>query len=317
MSRRRHRGFVFGLSFGSAIAAVAGAARAQDGPPESPPPAFVAPPPGYEPPTQYAQAGPPAPVVEEAAPTFLTLDRMDATTRIGIQLGWDKLDDVELSEGFLTRHEIYGQYVFPGQVGGVYGTLATSHVFDLNSSDATGYGNLDIGGFFLPTHSSELILRAGLGAPTGSGGGNGSLANLLTGFERLTDLLLAQANYATFRLSASTVQRKDNLFLRADGGFDLVIDKPNGPAPSVWFRGNVAVGMRAPGVDITLELVNLAAVDGTVDGGIENRFFHTAGFSLRTQGEDQFHLGTVFPLDDDARGEIWIISAGYQRAMNL
>src|SRR5204863_2441241 len=152
-----------------------------------------------------------------------------------------------------------------------------------------------IGGFFLPTHSSELILRAGLGAPTGSASGQGPLANLLTGFERLTDLLLTQGNYTTLRLSASTVQHKDSLFLRADAGLDLAVDKPGGggDTPSVFFRGNVAFGMRAPGVDITLELVNLAAVDGTVNGGIENRFLHTAGFSLRTQGEDQFHLGTV------------------------
>jgi hypothetical protein len=305
--------------FVGAIAMFAGAARAQDAPPESPPPAFVAPPPGYEPPTQYAQAAPgtPEPIADETAPTFLTLDRMDGTTRFGVQLGWDKLDARSVSDEFLTRHELYGQYVFPGQIGGIYGALSTSHLFDMNASDTTGVGNFDLGGFVMPTHSSELILRAGFGLPTGSDSGVGPAVNLITGYERLTDVLLTQGTYTTLRLSASTLQHKDSLFVRADAGFDLAIDKPAGASTSLFFRGNVALGVRVPGVDITLELVNVAAVDGTVSGGIENRFVHTAGFSLRTQGVDQFHLGTVFPLDDDARGDIWIISAGYQRAMNL
>ena len=71
------------------------------------------------------------------------------------------------------------------------------------------------------------------------------------------------------------------------------------------------------GVDITLELVNIGALNGNVTGGITNRFFHTAGVSLRTQGENQLHIGSVFPLDSEFRGNIWIISLGYQRAMSI
>jgi hypothetical protein len=84
---------------------------------------------------------------------------------------------------------------------------------------------------------------------------------------------------------------------------------------SVFVRGNLAAGVRAGGVDLSAELVNIGALDGSVPGGVAGRFLHTAAIGLRTQGINQFHLGTVFPLDAGARGEIWILSAGYQRAM--
>jgi hypothetical protein len=43
-------------------------------------------------------------------------------------------------------------------------------------------------------------------------------------------------------------------------------------------------------------------------------FLHAAEVGLRTRGEDQFHLGAVVPLDDPARGEVWILSLGDMRA---
>jgi hypothetical protein len=322
------RGVVVGLFFAAALAAAGTVARAQqEGTPENPavvappvenPPPVAAPPPVEQPPTQYAQAAPPvAPAAVVAAPTFMTLDRMDSSTRVGIQVGWDKLDQVSVSDGFFMRYEPYGQYVFPGQAGGLYGHIPISHVFDFTGADATGVGNLDIGGFFMPTHSNELILRGGVAFATASTSANEEFANFETVFERLTDLLLAASHYTTFRVSASTVQEKDRLFFRGDLGFDLVIDKPAGDNPTVFFRGNLALGIRATGIDVTLELVNVGAVNGNVSGGLEQRFVHTAGLSLRTQGENQLHFGTVFPLDGDVRGKIWILSAGYQRAMNL
>ena len=87
------------------------------------------------------------------------------------------------------------------------------------------------------------------------------------------------------------------------------------------FRANVAAGVRIPdAVDLAFELVNTAALNGDANGsaagngGITDRFVHTAAFTARTPGVDQFHLGTIFPLDSNARGEVWILSFGYQRA---
>ena len=97
MPRRVVRGVVASLSLVVAwIGTTATQAWAQDPPPESPPAAFVAPPPGYEPPpppspSARAEAARPS-SAEDAPPGFITLDRMDGNSRVGLQLGFHKLD---------------------------------------------------------------------------------------------------------------------------------------------------------------------------------------------------------------------------------
>src|SRR3954471_10951767 len=86
--------------------------------PEAPPPSFVAPPPGYEPPPQFQPgdaSAPQPPPYEEPLPGFMTLDRVDASSRAGAQLGWHKIDDVDFSSAFIMRLEPFGQYVFPNR----------------------------------------------------------------------------------------------------------------------------------------------------------------------------------------------------------
>jgi len=315
MSRRWFRVVVASVSFvawtGTATA------WAQD---ETPPANFGPPPPGHEPPPPWSPGdsqGAPVPVVSDIAPTFMTLDRFDDHTRVGIQIGFDKLDDLSLDQAFFMRFNPYGQVILPGTKAGLYGQAAIAHAF-VDGDDGTGFSNLELGGFYMPLpRSNDLILRAGLVAATATDDGNGAAANVITAYERMTDLLLAVPDYTTARLSASTIQQYGELFFRADGGFDFVISRPGTATdqPSVFFRANFAGGYRIPeAVDLTAELVNIAAVNGNVDGGLTERFLHTLAFSVRTPGIDQLHLGMVFPLDEQLRGEIWILSLGYQRA---
>lgn len=256
----------------------------------------------------------------EPPPGTLTLDRMDGSSRFGIQVGFDKIDDVKLSDGFVMRYELYGQYVLPNRLVGLYAQVPFAHLFNFGSRDGTDYtalSNIDIGGFFLPTHRSDLIVRVGLALPTASENSIRHGANTISELERLTDLLLAAGNYTTLRLSVSTLQESGIAFLRGDLGFDLVVDKPaNDRGPNVLLRANVAAGVRLGLVDLAAELVNLGGLDGTVPGGIDNRFFHTLAVGLSTRGTDQFRIGTVFPLDKVFRGEVWILSLGYQHAVN-
>jgi hypothetical protein len=255
----------------------------------------------------------------DAPPSTITLDRVDETTRLGVQVGFDKLDAVKLSDGFAMRYELYGQTLLSNKTVGLYGALAAAHLFNFESSGAeyTALSNLDVGAFFLPTHRSDLVFRVGLVLPTASETTEREETNGFTRYERLTDAVLLDANYTFLRFSVSTVQESGRAFFRGDLGFDLAIDKPGGAGtPSVFGRGNAAAGVRLNGVDLALELVNFGALDGTVPGGITSRFFHTLAVGLRTRGADQFHLGTVFPLDDSTRGKIWIVSLGYQHATN-
>src|SRR3954471_19490712 len=173
----------------------------------------------------------------EPPPGTLTLDRMDESARLGIQVGFDKIDKVDLSDGFGMRYELYGQYVLPNRLLGLYAQVPFAHLFDFNGGDHTALSNIDIGGFYLPTRRSDLIVRLGLAVPTASESLNRSLTNIFTGFERLTDLLLTAANYTSLRLSVSTLQESGIAFFRGDLGFDLVVDKPaNNKGPSIYLR---------------------------------------------------------------------------------
>jgi hypothetical protein len=44
---------------------------------------------------------------------------LDSASRAGIQVGFDKLDRIKLSDGFVMRFEPYGQYVLPNRAFGI------------------------------------------------------------------------------------------------------------------------------------------------------------------------------------------------------
>jgi hypothetical protein len=249
---------------------------------------------------------------DDPPPSTLTLDRMDSASRAGVQIGFDKLDRVSLSDGFVMRIEPFGQLVLPNRVVGIYGMLPIAHVFDFNSSDVTGTGNIEGGAFFLPFHDSTLVLRAGLALGTASSSGDEVAANFLAAYERTTDFMLVAPEYTSLRVSGSTVQQAGIAFLRIDLGLDLAVDKPEG-ANSVFAHANLAAGLRTPMVDLSAELVTYGTLDGS--GSLSRRFMHSLAAGLRTRGPNQFCAGMVFPLDDGPRGEIWILSLGFQHVI--
>lgn len=249
---------------------------------------------------------------DDVPPGTLTLDRMDSATRVGIQVGFDKIDQMDLADGFVMRFEPHGQYVLPGRGIGMYAQLPIAHGFAFDGPDATGMGNIEAGAFFLPFHDSTLVLRTGLAFGSASSSGDEAVVNLLSAFERLTDLMLVAPEYTTLRLSGSTVQQSGMAFLRIDLGLDVALDKPTA-GDSSFLRANIAGGLRTPTVDLSAELVTIGDLDP--DGSLSRKFMHTLAAGLRTRGPHQFYAGMVFPLDDDARGEVWIVSLGYQHTM--
>ena len=251
----------------------------------------------------------------DAGPGTLTLDRMDSSTRAGIQLGLDKWHDYEGDSALAMRFELYGQYVLPRRNFGLYGGLALAHLFPNDPAPSgTGLSNLDVGAFFMPDHTSDLIFRVGIILPTASDGASGFAANSAVAFERLTDLLLQYPHVTALRLSVSTVQQSGLAFFRGDLGFDLVLDRGDLAyrGTDAFLRLNLAAGVRLPVLDLAVELANFGALDG--DGTFDQRFLHTVTVGFSTRGIDQFRLGLVFPLDDYVRDELWILSLGYQHA---
>jgi hypothetical protein len=229
---------------------------------------------------------------------------MDATHRLGLQLGFNKLP-----ADFAMRGELYGQMLLPGRTLGFYGQMPFSRTF-IEGTDYTGVGNVEAGAFYLPGGTAALLLRAGLAFGTGSNFPD-SFANAATLFERLTDWIGWTPRTTALRLSASTVRELSILFFRADLGFDVAID--NQSTSDIFLRANVAAGLRLPYVDLAGELVNLGVLDSDYPS-VSDRFLHTFAVSLRTRGVNQLSLGYITPLDVPMRGNYWTVALGYQRA---
>jgi hypothetical protein len=259
-----------------------------------------------------AVSGPAKAAVEDASPSFLTMDRMDGTSRFGLQLDWEKLSDVSVTDGFATRAELYFQYVLPLRAIGIYAQMPFAYWANFNGGDEHGIGNPDLGAYYMPGGRQTLIFRAGLTLGVASSDA-GAIANRLTVYPRLTDQIDVSPKATALRLSVSTIQTYSIAFVRGDFGFDVAIS--NKDERDIWMHANAALGLRVPAVDLTGELVNSGALDGP--GSFTDRFMHSFAVMLRTRGQNLFHIGTIFPLDSGARGKLWIISLGYQRAFGL
>ena len=323
----RARAVVIAWTTAFAIVSVPVGARAQDAPAELP---EVTPAPPTQAPAQPTQAPPEpaaevpsqpparaqteaptieAPRIEEPPPpSTITLDRMDAATRAGVQIGLISADRID---GWFMRADIHGQYVMRDKRGGFYGQFPVAHFFNDAGPDATAVGAIEVGGYALPRFNSQLVLRFGVAFATGYDGAGALGTHLVSSTERLTDFLLTAPGYTTLRLSMSTVQQGDTLFFRGDFGLDIVAAAPQG-ASSLHMRANAAVGLHTTPGDATIELVNFGAVDTGAEAS--NSLFHTLTFGMRTRGTHQVHAGLVFPLDASLRGDVWILSLGYHYA---
>ena len=243
----------------------------------------------------------------ERTPGTITLDRMDASTRVGVQAGLIKADRID---GWFLRSEVYGQYVARSKGSGFYGQFPIARFHDATGPDATAVGAVEVGGFLLPRHSSATILRVGFAIGNGHDGPGVPTAHLFAANERLTDFVLTSPGFTTLRMSASKVVEDGGVFFRGDLGIDVVVVQP-GNVPPLYVRANGAVGLRTDHADIAVELVNLCTL-----GAAGDSFFHTATVGVRTPGKHQLHAGVVFPLDGYQRGEVWILSLGYQYSAN-
>jgi hypothetical protein len=238
-------------------------------------------------------------------PSTITLDRMDAAARAGVDVGMISVDPID---GWFMRADIHGQYVVRDRGVGFYGQFPMAHFFNPAGPGGTAVGAVDVGVFALPRHNSELVLRLGLAVATGYEGSGSVAAHLFSAPARITDFLLTAPGYSTLRVSVSTVQEVEDLFFRGDFGLDIVVDAPSN-ASGVHLRANAAGGLRTAPGDVTIELVNFGAIDS--GAGASNSLVHTLTIGMRTRGTHQLHAGLVLPLDAAQRGEVWILSLGY------
>ena len=260
----------------------------------------------------------PATAHAQRAPDTATLDRGDGISKLGVDVAFSSLE-FPVYESAL-RLEVHGQHVTRSGLG-IYGALPLARSFggaegaedplDLLPDDATALGNVDAGLLYVTRASRRLslVLRGGLGIPTSSDGRDARATLLAATSPRLTDLPLAiDAWY--LRLALSPLIHVDRLFLRADVGLDLGIDRDGATATDL-VRLNVGGGVDLGAAALGLELVNLITLD---DFGNGEEALHTLTFTLRFMGDElQPYLAVGAPLDDSRRSAVDLyVAAGVQ-----
>jgi hypothetical protein len=248
-------------------------------------------------------------------PSFMTLDRQDAASRFGLQLGMALPDADESRKQLGLRTELHGQLFFPGGQRGIYGQLPLGHwiVEDIDDELMVPQ-NLEVGAYqVVDAGTGELVLRLGLSLPTAGDEIGELLTNALSAGERLTDAASGIRPDSTWlRLSLSPLAASGALLFRADLGADVLIKSADDPGSRVVGRLNGALGILFGSAALSIELVN--AGRPFTDGDVSDRFVHTLGLGVTTLGPTQLHFGLVLPLDDAARGELWILSFGIKHA---
>ena len=277
----------------------------QQEPPPDPPPSFVPPPPGYEPPPPFTggrRRRSAAAAVRGAAAGLHDAGpyRREHARRDPAGVGRDRRRQRRRRVPHASR--TVRAVRLPGSGGRhLRAASRSSHGSPATPTTPPAMGNLEMGGFFLPTRKSETdrAARASRRRPRPT-----SVAERAPTRQpvRTADRLRPgrSPHHGPALVGVHDPAGGTRSSSEADGGFDLVLDQPSGPRtpPASSSARTSPSGLRLPGVDLALELVNLVLVNGDVaERHHRPRFIHTAAISVRTPGVDQFHFGMVFPLD--------------------
>ncbi len=244
---------------------------------------------------------------EPLAPDFATLDRQSSHSTFGVDMGITTIDDVDAE---FARIDLHGQYVLPEGYG-VYGNLPMTTAFIDDEDNETAIGNLELGGMYniRVRPDMNLNLHAGLLLPTADDDFAGVFTNVFGSFGRITDLATSAPESTWLRVGVSPTLRSGNLFARADLGFDVAVDSPESSDTNTLLRANVGAGIDLGQVAVMGEVVTLGNLDADDD---DEQFIHTGAVTARFDAGNDIapSISISTPLDDDARGEAWTLTAG-------
>jgi hypothetical protein len=247
-----------------------------------------------------ALAQPTAPAsVGGPPPGFVTLDRGDARSFLDASLARSFFEGAD--PDFNVRMELYYQYVTPSGTGG-YVSAPFSYLSD-NDESGKAFGNVEIGGLHNLELSpkTDLVFRGGVTIPTAPGiedDINDVVANLANATARITDYLTVFPETTALRLAASPVHRSGQVFVRGDGGVDIVLDSPGDDDIDPLLRINLGVGVLAGKTAVAAEFATLGTT-GDVDDG-EDRFLHTLAITVRHDLQSvQLFGALVLPVNAD------------------
>lgn len=234
---------------------------------------------------------------------FVTLDRMDSRSRVGVDASYLLLEGADFPDA-LYRFELYGQTVFSSTganyLGG-YGAFPMSFLSLDGADDTVAIGGLEGGAYYgMHLGQGDLVVRGGLVLPTADDD-DGAFTNIISGLSRLTDFVQGEPRSLVLRTSASYVGQTDVLFFRLDGGLDLPLADFSDSFDidrSPFIHLNAGAGIGNGEMAGLFELVNLIATDA-LDDGIDDAAIHILGLAFRgTSGSLGYHAGIYFGIDE-------------------
>jgi len=235
---------------------------------------------------------------------FTLTDRVDGTSGGDVQLGLTYFSETDQLYGFKTNAFAQG---FSKSGVGFYGNMPFSAAFTTagDGDSVFGLGNLDAGAAYARrAGQAAFVFRGGLTAPTASSGDEGVTANIINGFGRVSDLALIVPKVSYARVSASGVLFAGNAFARADLGFDVPVwhgEEVSETNTLTHVTLGVGTSLQPGGTSFTAEF-------STVSGNEHS----TSTMAIGVGFEGGAYLSLVTPLDDEARGEVAVLSLGFR-----
>lgn len=251
----------------------------------------------------WAQPDTPSPAPIETGPAnFVSLDRTDDRSLIGVSTGVTVFDDsADMSPSL--RFDLHGRYRVSREFG-LYATIPLA-IADPPSGPATALGNLDLGGTYIIADGRfPIFIRAGLVLPTAPEASSFAQGAIVPG--RYSDLGVYFPGTTSLRLSASAMYRNGRVFLRGDVGMDLPLKQPevineNLSVPPA-FRGNLGLGVDWGKFVGTVELVNLL-IGGNLGGSPSFQHMLTISAQLRLAKLEPF-LAVSIPANESLRDAV-------------
>jgi hypothetical protein len=239
-----------------------------------------------------------------AGPGFVVIDKLDASSRAGVQLSYIGLKGDIPDKPTLLRVAAHARYVDKALGLGGYVQVPFAYASAVgNTSSTTDLGDLEIGGIFAPRLSVPgfgLVLHAGVTLPTGETG-DAALLGTLASFLALPDLYNSLPGGTTIKLGMSPMVHRGVGFARLDLGLDWNLDAKNGRIGK-GIHYNAGVGLDLGQFVVMLESENLSVLDETSATGTTNTGITLNALALSarlTNGAVSPYIAVVVPLDSD------------------
>ena len=262
-----------------------------------------------------------SPAAAQRAPDFVTLDRGDGYSKLGLDIAYVKLEPPPFDA--VLHFEIYGQYILQSGLG-FYGAFPFAKSFGDGPGEGerngeSAIGNLDFGGLYVISgYDLSFVFRLGFIAPTASTDDGHFVTNFFGQQFRLTDIAMTNPDAWYLRLSFSPLIHMSSIYLRGDIGVDIPIAEDEYRADPIG-RLNVGAGFDLGTIALGVELANIFDIDDDDDDGDDDEdVFSTAAFTARFMGTTlQPYVALGIPVQEYVRDTVeFFIAVGIQGVLN-